>query len=68
MDRARYTEFMTLPDILGISPSAIQPTPDVTSSAAQTFIEGVIAVDQQMLRIIDIHQVLPQLPQQDHSQ
>ncbi|SDX32535.1 chemotaxis protein CheW [Roseicitreum antarcticum] len=55
-------------DILGISPSAIQPTPDVTSSAAQTFIEGVIAVDQQMLRIIDIHQVLPQLPQQDHSQ
>lgn len=55
-------------DILGVSPSAIQPTPEVTSSSSRNFIEGVIAIEQQMLRIIDLHQVLPHLPLQAQPQ
>ena len=46
-------------DIIGVAPSAIQPTPDVRAQTAQMFIRGVIALDDQMLRLIDIRAVLP---------
>ena len=48
-------------DIIGVPPSAIQPTPDVTAQTTRTFIQGVIAMEQRMLRLIDIGAVLPPL-------
>ena len=49
-------------DIIGISQSEVQPTPDVTSEATRAFIEGVIVNEQRMLRVIDIKTVLPKTP------
>lgn len=46
-------------DIIGVPPSAIQPTPDVTVQTTRTFIQGVIALDERMLRLIDISAILP---------
>ena len=51
-------------DIIGVPPTAIQPTPDVTAQTTRTFIQGVIALDERMLRLIDIGAVLPPLAAQ----
>lgn len=51
-------------DIIGVPPSAIQPTPDVTAQTTQMFIQGVIALDERMLRLIDISAILPPLAAQ----
>ena len=48
-------------DIIGVNPSDIQPTPNVTSETTQAFIEGVIVNQDRMLRVIDIQTVLPAL-------
>lgn len=47
-------------DILGVSQSTIQPTPNVSSDTTRAFVEGVIAVDDRMLRLLDLKAVLPQ--------
>ena len=54
-------------DIIGVVPSAIQPTPDVTAETTQMFIRGVIALEDRMLRLIDIGAVLPPLAEQTIS-
>lgn len=46
-------------DIIGVAPSSIQPTPEVTSKSTIMFIKGVIAIDDRMLRLIDISTILP---------
>ena len=46
-------------DIIGVAPSSIQPTPEVTSQSTVMFIKGVIALDDRMLRLIDIATILP---------
>lgn len=46
-------------DILGVSQSAIQPTPNITSDTTRAFVEGVIAAENRMLRLIDLESVLP---------
>ncbi|ETX30612.1 chemotaxis protein CheW [Roseivivax isoporae] len=46
-------------DIIGISPSEIQSPPRATSENAADFIEGVIADERRMLRILNIASVLP---------
>ncbi len=46
-------------DILSIPASEIQPTPDVASDTARTFIRGVIAKEKRLIRQIDITQLLP---------
>jgi purine-binding chemotaxis protein CheW len=48
-------------DILGVKQAAIQPTPTVASDLALAFFEGVIAIEQRMLRLIDIEAVLPRI-------
>lgn len=48
-------------DILSVDPALIQPTPAVSSDLTRAFFEGVIAIDQRMLRLIDIQAVLPQV-------
>lgn len=47
-------------DILSVDQSLIQPTPQVSSDLTSAFFEGVISLDEQMLRLIDISAVLPQ--------
>ena len=46
-------------DILSANEKAIQPTPDVASAIAKTFVRGVIAIDGRMISIIALDNVLP---------
>lgn len=46
-------------DILSVDRKVVQPTPSVSSDLTRAFIEGVIAIDQRMLRLIDVCAVLP---------
>jgi purine-binding chemotaxis protein CheW len=46
-------------DILTVPADAIQPTPDIASLDVKGFIEGVIASDDRMIRMIELDNVLP---------
>lgn len=46
-------------DILGVAEVAIQPTPNITSDTTRAFVEGVVAIENRMLRLIDLEAVLP---------
>jgi len=46
-------------DILSVEDSSIQPTPDVASNLARTFVRGVIAMDGRMISVITLDHVLP---------
>ena len=47
-------------DIMSVTPDDLQPTPNIGSEAARTFVKNVIAREDQMIRFIDLSQVLPQ--------
>lgn len=47
-------------DIMSITADDLQPTPNVGSDQARTFIKNVIAREEQMIRFIDLKQILPQ--------
>jgi purine-binding chemotaxis protein CheW len=51
-------------DIIGVAPAAIQPTPEVASQSTVLFIKGVIALEDRMLRLIDISTILPQFAEE----
>ena len=46
-------------DILSIPASVVQETPDVASEAVKAFINGVITVEEKMIRLIDLVRILP---------
>ena len=46
-------------DILSVEEQSIQPTPDVASNLARTFVRGVIAMDGRMISVITLDHVLP---------
>ena len=46
-------------DILTIDDEQMQPTPEVGSQDAQTFVDGVIALEGRMIRFIDLKHVMP---------
>ncbi|OYV30870.1 MAG: chemotaxis protein CheW [Acidocella sp. 20-61-6] len=46
-------------DILTVSDSSIQPTPDVTSDLVKTFVRGLLPVDGRMISLISLEQILP---------
>jgi purine-binding chemotaxis protein CheW len=46
-------------DILTVTDDMIQPTPDVASGSAKTFVRGLIAIDGRMISLIGLDQVLP---------
>jgi purine-binding chemotaxis protein CheW len=46
-------------DILTLTESDIQPTPDLASDLAKTFIRGVLAIDGRMISMIALDHVLP---------
>ncbi|MEM1380911.1 MAG: chemotaxis protein CheW [Pseudomonadota bacterium] len=47
-------------DIMSVTSDDLQPTPNVGSEQARTFIKNVIAREEQMIRFIDLKQILPQ--------
>jgi purine-binding chemotaxis protein CheW len=46
-------------DILTVAEAAMQPTPDIASDLAKTFVKGVYAVDGRMISIVSLDCVLP---------
>lgn len=46
-------------DILSVNAEDIQATPDVASETVKSFIEGVLTVDEKMLRLVDLERILP---------
>ena len=48
-------------DILTITDEAIQPTPEVGSETAKTFVRGLLAIDGRMISLIGLDHVLPEL-------
>ena len=48
-------------DILTVGLNEIRPTPDVASEKTAAFIKGVYTLDDNLVRAIDVHQVLPQV-------
>lgn len=48
-------------DILSIARSEIQPTPNVASDRTHAFVEGVIATEDRMLRLLNLATVLPEV-------
>lgn len=46
-------------DILTSSEASMQPTPDIASDMAKTFVKGVYAVDGRMISIVTLDSVLP---------
>ena len=48
-------------DILTITDDMIQPTPDVASETAKSFIRGLIAMDGRMISLIGLDRVLPDM-------
>lgn len=46
-------------DILTVSEASMQPTPDIASELAKTFVKGVYAVDGRMISIVSLDCVLP---------
>lgn len=46
-------------DILSLDPALIQPTPDVSSHAARSFVRGVVAMEGRMISIITLDTILP---------
>lgn len=47
-------------DILTVTDDVIQPTPDVASETAKTFVRGLIAMDGRMISLIGLDRVLPE--------
>jgi purine-binding chemotaxis protein CheW len=46
-------------DILTVSEASMQPTPDIASDLAKTFVKGVYALDGRMISIVALDSVLP---------
>jgi len=46
-------------DILTITDDVIQPTPDVASEVAKTFVRGLLAVDGRMISLVGLDRILP---------
>ncbi len=48
-------------DILTVTDDVIQPTPDVASDTARTFVRGLLAIEGRMISLISLDRVLPSL-------
>ena len=46
-------------DILTVMDESVQPTPEVASEMARTFVRGVIPLDGRMISLIGIENILP---------
>ena len=48
-------------DILTVTNDVIQPTPEVASDTAKTFVRGLLAIEGRMISLIGLERVLPDL-------
>ncbi len=48
-------------DILTVTDDLVQPTPDVASDMARTFVQGLLAMDGRMISLIALDHVLPEI-------
>ena len=48
-------------DILTVTDDVIQPTPEVASDTAKTFVRGLLAIDGRMISLIGLDRLLPDL-------
>ncbi|MCQ8783920.1 chemotaxis protein CheW [Mangrovibrevibacter kandeliae] len=48
-------------DILTVTDDLLQPTPDLASELARTFVRGVMAVEGRMISLIAVDNILPQM-------
>jgi purine-binding chemotaxis protein CheW len=46
-------------DIMSVTSDDLQPTPNIGSEQARVFVKNVIAREEQMIRFIDLHQIMP---------
>ena len=46
-------------EILTVADGMVQPTPDVASEMAKTFVRGVLAIDGRMISLIALDEILP---------
>jgi purine-binding chemotaxis protein CheW len=46
-------------EILTVSDDMVQPTPDVASEMAKTFVRGVLAINERMISLIALDEILP---------
>jgi purine-binding chemotaxis protein CheW len=46
-------------DILTVKQRDIQPTPSVGSDPAQGYVQGIMAIDNRMIRLLDLRRVFP---------
>jgi purine-binding chemotaxis protein CheW len=48
-------------DILSVSDEAIQPTPDVASDAARSFVRGLLPSEGRMISLLGLDHIVPEL-------
>jgi len=48
-------------DILTVTDDVIQPTPEVASDTAKTFVRGLLAIEGRMISLIGLERLLPDL-------
>ncbi|MEO1014226.1 MAG: chemotaxis protein CheW [Pseudomonadota bacterium] len=46
-------------DILTIIDETMQPTPDVASDTAKSFVKGVLSIEDRMIRFVDLERITP---------
>ena len=46
-------------EILTVTDDMIQPTPDVASEMAKTFVRGVLAINERMISLVALDEILP---------
>lgn len=46
-------------DILQMSETSVQPTPDVASDQVKTFVKGIFSIDGRMISLIELDYILP---------
>ena len=51
-------------DILTVTDDVIQPTPDVASEIAKTFVRGLLAVEGRMISLVGLERILPDAVQE----
>jgi purine-binding chemotaxis protein CheW len=48
-------------EIITVTSTDIQPTPDVASDLVKTFVQGILAIEGRMISLISLDHVLPQM-------
>ncbi|MEO3389354.1 chemotaxis protein CheW [Mesorhizobium sp. CAU 1741] len=52
-------------DILSVTDSMLQPTPNVASETVKSFIRGILAVEGRMIGLIGLERILPDMQEAD---